>query len=313
MKKKQNPSISFNMKKISESDGANNKRPSALIKGPDCQTKENGSIICTPVEYVKIGGALNPALMGVEQEGGYSMTDALQARVDHMLSQVVGIEHMPQDVVDSLRRIFLEGIESVLDKNDKIIALAEEAENNERDALTDALTNMPNRQAYNKAVAEYDNLLDSHENAQVSFLMLDIDHFKKVNDTHGHHSGDLVLQQFADILKSVTREDVQVFRFGGEEFAVLLPRVDTGIAKKIAERIRSAVEQYDFAINKEGDAIKCTCSVGVAMASHGGNVVDTQQMADESLYKAKHSGRNRVMVFGEAQVINFADLQRARG
>jgi diguanylate cyclase (GGDEF)-like protein len=122
----------------------------------------------------------------------------------------------------------------------------------------------------------------------LSLIMVDIDHFKKVNDTHGHVAGDKVLQGVAEILKKKVRGG-SVFRYGGEEMAVLLPKADVAGAAAVAERLRGAIEARKIA------GVKVTASFGVAALEEG--VVDPPsfvERADQALYKSKENGRNRV-------------------
>jgi diguanylate cyclase (GGDEF)-like protein len=126
-------------------------------------------------------------------------------------------------------------------------------------------------------------------------LLLDIDHFKRINDTHGHAAGDAVLRQLADLLKRTSRVEDLVFRYGGEEFAAVLPNASARAAVQIADRIRSVVEKYSFLW--ESQTIPVTLSIGVANLN--GAEKDSQALienADAALYQAKKSGRNRVVV-----------------
>lgn len=129
----------------------------------------------------------------------------------------------------------------------------------------------------------------------LSFLICDIDHFKKVNDTYGHDMGDLVIKGFADVLKRVKRDTDAVGRFGGEEFVVVCEETDERGATQLAERIRAELELTTF--HSELGPLKVTCSIGVAPFPAGGNSWDTLfKAADEALYVSKRGGRNRVTV-----------------
>jgi diguanylate cyclase (GGDEF)-like protein len=126
-------------------------------------------------------------------------------------------------------------------------------------------------------------------------LLMDIDHFKRINDTYGHAAGDAVLHQLADLLKRASRVEDLVFRYGGEEFAAVLPNASARAAAQIADRIRTVVERYTFLWDQQ--TIPVTLSVGVANLN--GTTKDGQalmQAADAALYEAKRSGRNRVVV-----------------
>ena len=133
----------------------------------------------------------------------------------------------------------------------------------------------------------------------VSLLMLDIDHFKNVNDTHGHGVGDLVLKRVAQICKDALREVDVLGRIGGEEFAILLPQTPGDMAVDVAERIRLAVAQAALSFGPDGSNIPISVSLGVStlVRTQADTPVTTDtllQAADTALYQAKHSGRNRV-------------------
>jgi two-component system cell cycle response regulator len=163
-----------------------------------------------------------------------------------------------------------------------------------QDALTDALTQLPNRRhgldflASEWAFAQSNGL-------PMACLLMDIDHFKRINDTYGHAAGDAVLHQLADLLKRASRVEDLVFRYGGEEFAAVLPNASARAAAQIADRIRTVVERYTFLWDQK--TIPVTLSVGVANLN--GTTKDGQalmQAADAALYEAKRCGRNRVVV-----------------
>lgn len=161
-------------------------------------------------------------------------------------------------------------------------------------ALTDALTQLPNRRhGLDFLAAEW--AFAQSNSLPMACLLLDIDHFKRINDTHGHAAGDAVLRQLADLLKRASRVEDLVFRYGGEEFAAVLPNATARAAVQIADRIRNLVDKYTFLW--ENRTIPVTISIGVANLS--GAETDSQQLiqaADAALYQAKQSGRNRVVV-----------------
>jgi diguanylate cyclase (GGDEF)-like protein len=131
-------------------------------------------------------------------------------------------------------------------------------------------------------------------NHPVSLLMLDIDHFKHVNDTHGHKAGDVVLKGLSDLLMKQVRAVDRVCRYGGEEFTVILPETDAAVAMQIAERMRAEVERQPFDIGG-GKTIGITVSIGVATyPQHLDSPEEVIKAADVALYAAKRAGRNRV-------------------
>ena len=127
----------------------------------------------------------------------------------------------------------------------------------------------------------------------LALLMLDIDHFKKINDTYGHAAGDLVLVQLADVLRSVLRAADLCGRFGGEEFVCLLPETSVSEALILAERLRARLVEQ--AVCSEAGAILFTVSIGVSVAMPEDISIDQLiHRADMALYEAKKSGRNRI-------------------
>ncbi|MEQ8661698.1 MAG: GGDEF domain-containing protein [Gammaproteobacteria bacterium] len=162
-----------------------------------------------------------------------------------------------------------------------------------RIALKDPLTGVSNRASMGAHLSHHISLAQ-RQHTPLSLLVIDIDHFKSVNDRYGHIVGDVVLTQVAQRIVSCTRTSDGVFRYGGEEFVVVLPSTDTAGAELLAERIRTSIESLSF------DALpprtRVTASVGVAHFAAGETETDLLQRADEVMLSAKRSGRNRVVV-----------------
>lgn len=158
-------------------------------------------------------------------------------------------------------------------------------------ALTDGLTGMKNRRYFDDALNEY---LDEFKRIDkpVGLMVLDLDHFKLVNDTHGHDVGDEVLRRVSQCLKDFTRYHDVAARVGGEEFAVVAPNMDLDLLKKLAERIRKAVA--DLSIQKGNVHLKVTSSFGLAVWDGRESGEAFYKRADKMLYTAKKQGRNRV-------------------
>jgi diguanylate cyclase (GGDEF)-like protein len=157
------------------------------------------------------------------------------------------------------------------------------------DMLTKSLTR---RQFLNIAESEFRRFLRYRR--PLSILIIDADHFKSINDTYGHHGGDIVLRSLSLVAMEQKRAQDTFGRLGGEEFGLLMP--ETGLAQAIvvAERIRQTWEQTP--VNLDGEMIRSTISIGVAEAiSDDGSIEDILRRADRLLYKAKEAGRNRVM------------------
>ena len=130
---------------------------------------------------------------------------------------------------------------------------------------------------------------------EISLIFVDLDHFKRVNDTYGHSVGDVVLKQVAALLMSSVRETDTVARVGGEEFVVLLRGAGEEFAARDAEKFRTRIEQFSF---PDIPALKVTASFGVCSSKNSTEAKALYECADKALYKAKRGGRNRVVVYG---------------
>lgn len=168
---------------------------------------------------------------------------------------------------------------------DKIRARAD------RDGLTDVF----NRRSFDERL---DEEFKRHQrlNTDLSLLMVDLDHFKSVNDTYGHMAGDMVLEKVARIFESTFRSTDFIARYGGEEFVILLPHTKEEHAEMLAERIREKIEATEMSY--EDKEFKVTASIGVSSVRPGSLEINNEiiRMADEALYEAKEQGRNRVVV-----------------
>ncbi len=171
------------------------------------------------------------------------------------------------------------------------VSLSARSQTLEHAALTDALTGMQNRRYFDDALKEY---LDEFRRIDkpVGLMILDLDHFKLVNDTHGHDVGDEVLRAVADCLKDMTRYHDVVARLGGEEFAVVAPNMDNEMLHRLAERIRRSIA--GMAVLSGNVRLKVTASVGLAVWDRKESAENFFRRADQQLYQAKKLGRNRV-------------------
>lgn len=160
-----------------------------------------------------------------------------------------------------------------------------------RMAVTDGLTNLTNRKQLDATLVEEIPRALRH-GRELSVLMLDIDHFKHVNDTHGHLAGDSVLRGLASMLQKRLRPNDRLGRYGGEEFCAILPETALLNAAKIGEELRALVEAHAFIA--EDKRISVTVSIGAGCLKEGMDVADLYRSADEMLYKAKRTGRNKV-------------------
>lgn len=156
---------------------------------------------------------------------------------------------------------------------------------------TDALTQTFNRGYFNAAL-QAEILRAARHDQPLSILLADIDHFKQVNDNHGHDAGDAVLRQLARVWRSQLRTSDILARFGGEEFVVLMPHTNNDGVQVIADRLRKSAEQMQ---TRFGDSkIDVTVSIGIAQFENNESAEQLLRRADKQLYAAKRSGRNRV-------------------
>jgi diguanylate cyclase (GGDEF)-like protein/PAS domain S-box-containing protein len=161
-------------------------------------------------------------------------------------------------------------------------------------ATTDSLTGVANRRHFIEQL-EIELAHVIRFGKPTAFLMVDIDHFKRVNDTYGHATGDAVLKHFTELTKQRLRRVDMIGRLGGEEFGIMLPGTDFSGAVIFAERLRSYVA--DTPAQSSNETIPITVSIGIAMFGAGDDASDTiMARADDALYRAKESGRNRVEV-----------------
>ena len=211
----------------------------------------------------------------------FSVIDLLKNSKESSKDEVWELKHSIYNMAVSLKHAFEE--------------LKEKQKELEELAYYDPLTGLPNRRFF----FDHANLiLESAKRYRtpLTLLLMDLDHFKNVNDTYGHEAGNVVLKNFADVLRKSSRKSDLPARLGGEEFALLMPNTDLQQGRVVAERIRQ--EFQNSIIVYEGREIKMTLSGG--LASYGPDVEgidDLIRMADEALYKAKELGRNRIEVY----------------
>ena len=210
--------------------------------------------------------------------------DELRGLVNRILVETRRMEKQNRELESKLN-------ESSAQIND----LSTRLEDVKRESLTDALTGIANRKCFDN------RLLDSISRAEetdqpLSLLMVDIDHFKRFNDTYGHQMGDQVLKLIGAILKQAVRGRDTPARYGGEEFAVILPKTALQEAITLADQIRRTVAKRRVTRKSTGEKLcQITLSLGVAQYRHGEQAVELLLRADEALYAAKRGGRNRVI------------------
>jgi diguanylate cyclase len=159
-----------------------------------------------------------------------------------------------------------------------------------QDAYIDPLTKVFNRKRFDEDIEKFDSSCKVY-----SVIFLDIDNFKQINDIYGHAVGDRVLKEVGEILRTYLRRNTYAYRYGGEEFVVVLPNEDIETAKIVAKRLQEVIEHRTVTIDGN-KTINFTASFGVAQKREGERFEDVLKRADEALYEAKRSGKNRVVL-----------------
>jgi diguanylate cyclase len=164
------------------------------------------------------------------------------------------------------------------------------------EARSDALTGVANRKAFDEKLHL---LMDEWRRHQTPFVLIiaDLDQFKRVNDSHGHLAGDRVLASVGTLLKELVREEDFVGRYGGDEFAILLPQTDLSIGAELAETLRGGVADGVCLGARRGEETAVSLSIGVAAPCEGDTDETLIHRADQVMYKAKHNGRNQVQCY----------------
>jgi len=242
----------------------------AAVTGSDFPVEVRDNDFILPLFNVERAEFLGVAILRLAE--GYEASAELD-EVLHKVSQPIGIA------------IERELVNRALEAERKIMY--------ER-SIRDALTGLFTRRYLTEAASRLIDVHQRNEEAGFSLLMADIDHFKAVNDTYGHLAGDEILVAVAKVLHDVCRQSDSAVRFGGEEFAVLMPLTSSEEAISLAERIRSLVEGLHP--DTEAGPVAVTISIGVASHSQSEILADTIKKADVALYRAKESGRNKVCI-----------------
>lgn len=230
----------------------------------------------------------------------------VQSAADGM-QRSIGVQTNLEDLILDASRSLIElnkQYETLVRQLEKVIAekeaLADQLrEMNERLqvlAVTDPLTELPNKRAFEHALAR-DLARADRDGTALCLMVIDLDFFKRVNDTHGHAAGDEVLRSVSAVLQSTLRAGDLPARLGGEEFGVILPSTEVDGGRIVAERTRAAIEAR--AVTSAGRALRVTASIGVATMRGPGCRAASKELfarADAALYEAKRNGRNRVVV-----------------
>lgn len=224
-----------------------------------------------------------PMLVLVDEDDSRLMLKALEMGINDYMTMPIDKNEMTARVRTQIRRKRYQ--DALRNQYQKSVSMA----------VTDGLTGLYNRHFLNQHL---DNMVrESIKNGKkLSIMIMDMDHFKHVNDTYGHDAGDKVLKQLSEIILRVSRSTDLAARFGGEEFVILMPETDESSALVAGNRMREAVEKHPFDIG-EADPLMRTISIGIANSHPDGDSAEALiKRADEALYSAKRNGRNQVRV-----------------
>ncbi len=215
-----------------------------------------------------------------ELEPGQPFTPVVVSGTDEIATLAKAFNRMSGELTDKYR---------ALQASNETIA--RQAKSLERLSYTDELTGLHNRRYFNEQFAHWFEICTQRQRA-LALVIVDVDHFKRINDGFSHQVGDLVLQQIAHLMRQSVRTQDILARFGGEELILLMPDASVQTAKEIAERMRLQIEQHPWQQIAEG--LRVTASFGITGLQHSQH--DMLKRADEQLYRAKDSGRNSVCI-----------------
>ncbi len=221
-----------------------------------------------------------PVLIIVDENDDRTLHKGLEMGVnDYLISPVDLNELMARSTTQIKRKIFQDQL-----KQNYLSTVTQ--------SVTDGLTQLHNRRYFDTHFANMVNQAKSM-NKDISMIMIDVDNFKPVNDTHGHQAGDAVLKEMSRRIDLGIRTSDMSARFGGEEFVVVLPETNAASAKFVAERLRMIINDAQFEIPANPKFITCSASFGIAGLKQGDTAEDIIKRADACLYKAKAAGKNR--------------------
>ncbi|KIU50248.1 DeoR faimly transcriptional regulator [Pseudomonas putida] len=234
-------------------------------------------------------------LMLAITDSGQHEFEAYLQQLNERLEGLLGTmdEHQHQrDLREQELASRLQGLaERVASMEQEALGYREHLEEQRQKALIDPLTGLPNRAAWAERL-EQEMLAWQENGGHLLMAMLDLDHFKRINDSYGHQAGDKVLKIVANELRKRLRSRDFIARFGGEEFVLLVPQTALGSGIELAETLRGAIEACPF--HFKGERVTITLSIGITAFRSGERSDAVLKRADEALYRAKHLGRNRV-------------------
>jgi diguanylate cyclase len=187
--------------------------------------------------------------------------------------------------------------------SDDLRQLHQELEKSQQEAQTDTLTSLINRRGLEKRL-ELERIRSRQNDSPFSIIMMDIDHFKRVNDTFGHLVGDSILRSFAHMIKDHLRKNDIAARYGGEEFLILLPETEIKGAEAVGQKIRKALSTKEWRLKETGKSIgKITVSMGISLYKFNEPEKSLIKRADDALYLAKNNGRDQIITQKELSSI----------
>ena len=244
----------------------------------------------------------NQQLVGVlylsSRASAKSFTEQDQAILEGIASQAALAIRNAQLVMEQERQII---------ELERALRLVQEAQLR---AMTDGLTGLYNRVYFDEQLLA--STLEARRYGQMlSMLLIDLDHFKLINDTYGHPTGDAVLRQVCALIRRMVRDCDVVARYGGEEIAILLPQTDKMGACIVAHRIREAIASLAIS-GLQGDSVHVTASIGAAAFTASMTASELLERSDKALYVAKRNGRNQVFYDGQTIEMGFVEVQELR-
>ncbi len=221
----------------------------------------------------------------IEKHDGY-IDQSIEAIEEKDVQKMGQLKEKIHDLEEENRHL-----KEILEENRKRLELIEnEFKKQAKEAEIDELTKVYNRKAFQKDIEAMDL-----SKIPYSLIIVDVDNFKKINDTFGHLVGDKILQELGEIFNTYVRTGTKVYRYGGEEFVIILPHTDLEGAKKLALRLKEVIAHHAVKLEDE-KSLTFTASFGVAQKREGESYKEVLERADEALYQAKKEGKNRVVV-----------------
>jgi diguanylate cyclase (GGDEF)-like protein len=247
-------------------------------------------MVSFPVVLGDMGADSIPALLGVQPNTLSILLLAMNNR-----GKTTAYVLLENDQPDAYKQSRAKLAQALVDEAGIAMENARLFQEVERLSTTDPLTGLYNRRYFESAGEREISLANRHQ-TPLMMLMLDIDHFKLVNDTYGHGTGDIVLAEVAENCRRLLRTTDLNVRLGGEEFGFLCPNTSADGALTLGERIRKTIEEYTF--DAQNTKLHTTVSIGVAGFSHGvDKMLDLIRKSDQALYQAKSNGRNRTQLW----------------